>query len=43
MPTRMRHWLRARLDGCFVLHDSVLKYGLDGRIIYMHPDAPKPR
>jgi len=32
-----------RLDGCFVLHDSVLKYGLDGRIIYMHPDAPKPR
>jgi len=31
-----------RLDGCFVLHDSIPKYGLEGRIIYMHPQAPKP-
>ena len=32
-----------RLDSCFVLHDSVLKYGLDGSIIYIHPDAPTPK
>lgn len=31
-----------RLNDCFVLHDSIPKYGLEGRIIYMHPQAPKP-
>jgi hypothetical protein len=31
-----------RLNGCFVLHDNIPKYGLEGRIIYMHPQAPKP-
>jgi hypothetical protein len=32
-----------RLEDCFVLHDSALKYGLGGSIIYMHPDAPTPK
>jgi len=29
-------------DGWFVLHDSFLKYGFAGTVIYVHPDAPKP-
>jgi hypothetical protein len=27
-------------NGWYVLHDSFLKYGLDGTVIYVHPDAP---
>jgi hypothetical protein len=27
-------------NGWFVLHDSYLKYGFAGTVIYVHPDAP---
>lgn len=32
-----------RLDGCFVLHDSIPKYGFAGTVLYVHPEAPKPK
>jgi hypothetical protein len=33
--------LRTSGDGWFVLHDSFLKYGLEGTVLYMHPEAPE--
>ena len=30
-------------DGWFVLHDSIPKYGLAGNVIYIHPEAPRPK